>query len=173
MTLYLTIYIFGLLAAFLALIIEIVSAISPITVKLDSARHVGLLAEYFLTWAGIIPLVLIAAIEEVARYTFLRQFVRRFRVSDAPFGLTEKLLLGTIFGLGFASLEAFLILEGQDHNPSGLQLTGIVLLHVCMSILFSFLLLKSSTPKLFHTLFTLGLAILLHTAYNLGILLYS
>lgn len=173
MTSFFTTFIFGLLAAFLAVIIEIVTAISPLALKLDSARHVGLYTQYWLTWAGLLPLVLLAAIEESVRFVFLRQFILRFRPSDSPSGPIEKTLLGIAFGVGFSSLEIFLILGGTERVSPWLQLAGIVMLHVVMSIILSFLLLSNHPKKRFVTAFVLALTILLHTLYNLGILLYS
>lgn len=165
--------IFGLLAAFLAVIIEIVTSISPLALQLDSAKYIGLSSQHWLTWKGLLPLILLAGIEESVRFVFLRQFIIHYRVSDDPLSLKEKILLGIAFGVGFSSLEAFLILSGGDWRLVGTELSGIIMLHTAMSIIFSFLLLRHPASKHFVTLLVLGLAIVLHTLYNLGILLYS
>lgn len=168
--------IFGLLAAFLAVIIEIVTSISPLALQLDSAKYIGLSSQYWLTWKGLLPLIILAGIEESVRFIFLRQFIIHYRVSDDPFSLKEKILLGLAFGIGFSSLEAFLILSGGDWRLVGPELSGIIMLHTAMSLIFSFLLLRhpSSKPNKYSvTLLVLGLAIVLHTLYNLGILFYS
>ena len=173
MTSFFIAFIFGLLAAFLAVIIEIVTAVSPLALKLDSARHVGLYTQYWLTWSGLLPLVLLAGIEESVRFVFLRQLILRFRPSDAPSGPLEKIFLGIAFGLGFSSLEIFLILGNTESTSPGLELAGIVMLHIVMSTILSFLLLSNHSKKRFVTAFVLALTILLHTLYNLSILLYS
>lgn len=165
--------IFGLLAAFLAVIIEIVTSISPLALQLDSAKYIGLSSQYWLTWKGLLPLILLAGIEESIRFVFLRQYIIHFRVGDELFSLKEKILLGLAFGVGFSSLEAFLILNGSDWRLVGPEFSGIIILHTAMSLVFSFLLLKHPASKRLITLLVIGLAIVLHTLYNLGILLYS
>lgn len=167
-----TAYIFGLLASFFAVIVEIATSISPLALKLDSAHSVGLHTHYFLTVVGFLPLVFLASIEEGVRFVFLRQFILRFRIDSVITPFIEKVLLGIAFGLGFASLEIFLIL-GSKHIAPTVPLIGIALLHITMSTLFSFLLLRSPLPKLLPILLTLGLTLMLHTGYNLAVLLYS
>ncbi len=168
-----TVFIFGLLAAFLAVIIEIVTSISPLALKLDSAHHVGLASQYWLTWQGLLPLVLLAGIEESIRLLFLRQYFLRFRTEEGVLSRAEKLLVGITFGIGFSSLEAFLILSGTELRLVGRELLGIIMLHTAMSLLFTFLLLKHPARKRFVTFSILGCAIILHTLYNLGILFFS
>ncbi len=168
-----TALIFGLLAAFFAVIIEIVTSISPLALTHDSANYIGLATTYWLTWKGLVPLVLLASIEECVRFVFLRQFIIHFRASEEALRTSEKVLLGLAFGIGFSSLEVFLILTGSDTTQAYRELLGIILLHTAMTLILSFGLLKSPRYQPWVMVFLLVITIVLHTLYNLGILLFS
>jgi hypothetical protein len=169
---FVTVFIFGLLAAFFAVIVEIATSVNPLALTLGTFRQFESYADYLLSFTGIPLLILIAGIEELSRYVFLRQYALRFIFEPEALTRKQKALLGIFFGLGFSSLEIFLLFQTEDQTPL-LPLSGIVLVHVVLSVLFAFSLLRNTPKRTLSTLLVLGLAILFHTLYNLAIVFLS
>lgn len=148
-----TALIFGVLAGSLALVIELVALNFT-----GSFTYSPLLPNF----AALSTITLTALIEESARFLLLRQYVVRF-LSESALSWQAILAMGTLFGLGFATIELTLILS-QESAPS-IALIGIVLVHVTLSVLFLFCLLRSRSLGALLVLFS-GFA--LHLCYNLA-----
>lgn len=157
-------FIYGFVAAAAALLIEtmlgIVSGNTVIVETVPLIRNAAL------------PLLMVgtaAVIEELSKWVFLRQFDVRFRGhGTAP----SRLLFGSLFGLGFASLELVLISSFFSLVPQNfLSFIGIASLHITTSVCFAYALLGPLPPARLKTWgLILGLS-LLHTAYNVCLLL--
>lgn len=148
-----TALIFGILAGSLALVIELVALNFT-----GSFTYSPLLPNF----AAFSTVALAALIEESARFLLLRQYVVRFLSESAP-SWQAILAMGTLFGLGFATIELALILS-QESAPL-MALVGIVLVHITLSALFLFCLLRKRSFPTFLVLFS-GFA--LHLCYNLA-----
>lgn len=152
-----TALIFGILAGSLALVIELVALNFT-----GSFTYSPLLPNF----AALSTIALTALIEESARFLLLRQYVVRFLSENAP-SWQAILAMGTLFGLGFATVELALILS-QDSAPL-IGLIGIVLVHVALSVFFLFSLLRQRS---FPALLVLFLGFVLHLCYNLILTLF-
>lgn len=148
-----TALIFGILSGSLALVMEL--AVLNFT---GSISYSPLLPNF----AALPTLALAALIEESARLLLLRQYVVRF-LSESVLSWQAILAIGTLFGLGFATIELTLIIS-QESAPL-MALVGIILVHVTLSTLFLFCLLRSRSLPTLLVLFS-GFA--LHLCYNLA-----
>ncbi len=162
----LPIFFYGLFAACFALIFEgLFFGIFPL-------HFFGFLsgATSPLNLSLIVGFFLFAFLEEGARLLFLWRF--RKSVSLEALNYQSALLLGGIFGLGFASLE---ILLGYFLNPlsgsSAIHFAfGALALHVLLSAgLASSVLRRSLSPP--SIVLLLAAALILHLLYNLVIFL--
>lgn len=153
---FLTPFIFGTLAAFFAIIIEIVT--------LD----LGHLSDYsspILAFSSLALLMAVALIEECSKYLFLRQYLIRYSTAIL---LTPKQIfsLGLGFGSGFSTIEAAFIISQKMEISSFLWLSGILFVHITtVLILVSFL--KRPEKRVFSASFLpLFLAISVHFLYD-------
>lgn len=149
-----TALIFGVLAGSLALIIELVF------LNMNGSLSTAPVPPDFTNLAILTAAVLI---EEVARMLFLHQFSRRYFAAASPTKIA-LILIGLLYGLGYATLELGLILS-QGGAPFK-SLVGIVAIHSILSLLFVF----SLSGKLrFSLLWAFALGSALHLLYNLSL----
>jgi len=149
--------IFGILGASLALVIELV------VLNLGGSLSYSPLLPNF---SNLSTLVLVAVIEEAARYLLLRQYIVRFLANTEPLW-RQTLLIGILFGSGFASIELALLF-GQGATPL-VPAFGIALVHIALSLLFA----SSLTKKLpFPALSIFVSGVLIHLAYNTVLTLF-
>lgn len=173
---FIVIILFGALASSFALILELLS------VSLFSLSDQTLFTAIPFTLGGafsfkvIFILLSIACIEEASKYIFLRQYSLRF-FPRAGTSFNSSIILGTLFGLGFALLEILFVLHTPT-LPSSFTLPGILGVHIATSVAFALFLFSSSTPspqepkkRQFGALSLISAAIIFHTLYNLTILL--
>ena len=150
------IFIFGLLGACFALIIELIA--------LDPGVLSGGMVFTF-TLSGLVVLAALAFIEEVSKYLFLRQYLLRFFTNVSP-NSRQVLTLGCFFGIGFASLEMLLVLNGQTDNSPLLGLMGVFSLHIATSLIIVFFLRHPEKRSFSSFLAPIALAVALHLLYN-------
>lgn len=145
-------FIFGLLASFAALIIELFF----LSWTIDTTAKINLVETAFTP--TFFSLLILALIEEGAKIIFFLRSRTRFGT------LTYRpLLFGTSFGVGFASLEYF-ALSHLDMATKG-PLFGILLVHIVTSILLVYLLRNTFTRNRIWV--TLSILTLLHFGYNI------
>ena len=140
--------IFGLLAACFALFFELTLAALTYTTKLTY----------------ILPLIIAPITEELSKFFLIRQYARRY-LNGVSLSKKKVLLLGLLFGLGFASVEAFLVIH-EESLLSLLPLLGSILLHVVTSIMFAFYWLGFFQHRPRQGLIILSSLIVLHMLYN-------
>lgn len=154
---FLTAFIFGVLAASLALLTELV------------VLNIGGALRYSATlpnFENLATLAVAVAIEEGARYLLIRKYVERFLAGTIP-SLPRALLAGGAFGLGFASLELGLLLgSGALGSIPLVALSGVLLIHILMSLLYTLSLTRHIKLAPLPA-FILGL--LIHLGYNLAL----
>lgn len=159
---FVAVILFGTLAASFALALELFAeSLSPVPVTLDGAFSIAT----FLAIAGI------AAIEEISKYVFLRQYALRFSAHIEP-ALTASIVLGALFGIGFAAIE-IVIAAAMTVPYSPLPFLATASIHITTSVAFAVFLLTPATPRRFSAPWLIVSAILLHALYNLYILLFS
>lgn len=152
---FLTAFIYGLLAASLALIVEVV------TLDLRSGLQFSLsqpeLTQFF-------TLVLAVIIEEGCRLLLLTQYAKRYFTVTQSLDLRTILQAGLFFGLGFATPELLMILgaTGRQNYPI-LPVGGITLVHTALSLLYA---LSLGNKLRFGPWIIVVLGVLLHFAYN-------
>lgn len=150
-----SVFIFGFLSALLALILELV-LIPPETFPEMTA----------LTWSlgAVLILTLIALIEETCKYLLLTQYFIRFS-RERLLVTSQKIFLGFVFGLGFASLELALAYYNTLLFTFNSGLLGIIFLHSMTTLTLIFLpaWFRDTKTKI---LLPLGTAITLHLCYN-------
>lgn len=155
---YITLLIFGMLSACFALLFEI---------GILSFSHLTDPSLTPLNFASLFTLLLAAAIEEISKFAFLKQYVKRY----LPGGSAERtkfLFLGIFFGIGFALPE--IALTSQFFSfPLFPPILGILALHLMTSILLAFFVLRRKDSSVHSMLFPLGLVIVIHLVYNLVI----
>lgn len=151
---FLTAFIYGLLAASLALIFEVVAF------DFKSGLNFSLSEPSF---TDFLPLLLAVIIEESSRLLLVTQYARRFFVSD-DISLNTVLLTGLFFGLGFTTPECLLIFWETGHgNYPFLPVLGIALVHITLSLLYILTLGKKLGLNPWTVVF---LGISLHLIYN-------
>lgn len=161
---YLTIAIFGLLAASMAVIIEIITLGAPGVTSYPIS---------VINFSSVFSILAVASVEEGTKYLFLRQYIRRF-LKDRALSLKTAALLGFAFGLGFASLEiAFILFGAPKAGMAVWPLVGILTLHTVTSILLAVVLSRSLKSRLFTPLGVLGSVIGIHILYNLAVSTFS
>ncbi|MDO8566063.1 MAG: PrsW family glutamic-type intramembrane protease [Candidatus Moranbacteria bacterium] len=173
---FIVIILFGALASSFALILELLS------VSLLSLPDQTLFTAIPFTFDGVFSLesffilLGIAFIEETTKYIFLRQYSLRFFARGGT-SFNHSLILGTLFGLGFAILETLFVLNTSTLHSS-FAVPGILGLHIATSIAFALFLFSPSNsspqePKKrqFGSLSLISAALVFHTLYNLAILL--
>jgi hypothetical protein len=154
--------IFGVLSAAFALIAELL--VFSFSVFTESASSTPLpIGGGSLSVAIILTIVVGALIEEASKYLFLIRY-HVLRLADRELALGSLLLLGLLFGLGFALPEAWFAWSavGLEAAP----IAGVILIHTLTSILLAAILLSPS--KRFSPLFAFLLAVSLHIAYNIA-----
>lgn len=151
---FITIFLFGILAAIFALIIELL---------LFGFIPDSLMISETLAFTNLVTLFGIALIEEVSGYIFLRQYALRF-LSEKKWLAQDPLFLGVSFGIGFATLEILLIQNEMSKLPE-LAALGTAGIHIITSSMFAFTLFSSTTKHLSSGLILVA-ATLLHTLYN-------
>ncbi len=146
---FITAFIFGLLAASLAVVLELTFFGSNTTA---------------FNTQSVIILLGIVIIEESVKYLLLRQYAIRF-LKESFLSLRETFIIGIAFGVGFAALETGLILWNDLMGPLS-ALVGIVALHSITSSLFALSLLSGLRrhPRLAPAVYLAALAI--HALYN-------
>lgn len=166
---FVTLVVFGILAASFALLVEILitSLIPAIPSTLQHIFSFGT----FLTLLGI------ACIEESAKYLFLSQYAKRFSANIIP-SLRISIPIGALFGAGFAIVEIFLATGTMQSHPS-LAIPSMAMLHIITGIMFSVFLfsplyrrLTVSKRRLLAS-YLIASAILLHTLYNMYVFLFA
>ncbi len=155
---FITIILFGGLAASFSLIIEILTS-----VLFPVSQTIALGLSPALSFTTFLAFLSIAGIEELSKYIFLRQYAKRF-LSDFPSAITKSVLLGISFGLGFAALEIFLIWYNLTRLPLW-ALFGSAGLHIFTSVVFT-VFLFSVAQKRFTRETLIALAIFSHLLYN-------
>lgn len=156
--------IFGLLAASMAVIIEIITLGAPGVTSYPLSA---------INFSSIFALLAVAIVEEGTKYIFLRQYIRRFLQDRAP-SLKTAVALGFAFGLGFASLEiAFILFDTTKAGVALWPLTGILSLHIATSILLATVLSRTLKSSLFTLAPALGSVIGIHVLYNLAVSIFS
>ena len=149
-------FIFGLLGACFALIIELI--------VLDPSALSGEMTFTF-TLSGLAVLFAAALIEEVSKYLFLRQYLLRF-LASASLNIRQILTAGCFFGIGFASLEMILALYGEIETSPLPGLIGIFSIHTLTSLVIVFLL-RHPEKRLSTGFFVpIALAVIIHLLYN-------
>lgn len=151
---FIIILLFGFLSAIFALALELLLTGAP-------SFALAHLQTFSLSTALI--LFSIALLEEASKYIFLRQYARRFFSASRPI-LSQALLLGATFGLGFALPEIFLM-EREFLAPPVMAFAGTSFLHVLTSIVFALSLFTSSLKRLSPLLLFLA-ATIFHMLYN-------
>ena len=164
-----TLVVFGILAASLALLAELfIASLTPaIPLTLENAFSFGTL----LTLLGV------AIIEEVSKYLFLHQYARRFSAPFVP-SLKISLSLGTLFGIGFAAPEMYLA-TGVFLSSPVLTFPSMLAVHVVTSVMFALFLFSALYQRLtipkkwLLASYLIAAAILLHMLYNIYVFLFS
>jgi hypothetical protein len=146
---YIIAFIFGLLSAFAALLLELFYL--SWTIDISNINATTAFNPTFLS------LLILALIEETAKIVFFLRSIRFNTLSG------NTLLVGTAFGSGFASLEYF-ALSQMSATLSG-PFFGILLIHIFTSILIVTLL--RDNPSKNRILATLLLVTLIHFGYNI------
>lgn len=156
------IVLFGILAASFALILETLGAslfsLSP---------QIG-----GFSLKALLVLLSVAFIEESSKYIFLRQYAQRFFTRVRPV-LKGSFLLGTLFGIGFALLEAFFLLNIAAPHPFFIFLRTAAV-HIITSVAFALFIFSSLNPSewRFSPRSLVLFAIIFHTLYNLSLFLF-
>lgn len=146
---YLIALIFGLMAAFGALLVELLY--TSFTVSTASLAE-G--AQIFTP--TLFNLFVLAGIEELSKIIF---FLRSTRFIKTPYQIFSFALC---FGIGFTSLEYFA--ASSLDLPMSTSIFGILAIHIMSSLLMVFLLKSHSDKR--QILITLILLTLLHFGYN-------
>lgn len=164
----LSLFFFGILASGFALLVELlVSGIVP---------AISTLSQEPFSFSTFLSLVCLASIEEVSKYLFLSQYIRRFSPS-LPSSWKHSFWLGALFGIGFAAPETFLATGAFSSAPL-LAFPSMITVHIITSILFAVFLFsslyRSLTGSKRHLLasYLIASAILLHTLYNMYVFLF-
>ncbi len=139
---FLTIFSFGFLSAIATLLVQAL-LYTPMNL---------------LSWADIVILVSFVFLEELFKYLFLNQLLKRKLLKTSP------LLIGIFFGLGFFCVEFLLIYTNPQENPFSIQILYILLIHIITSLLWTKALLQK---KYFIPIIALALSF--HLLYNLSI----
>ena len=144
---FVTLFIFGLLSAIAALLLELL------------ATSFAIDAPTLLSQTAFVPstslLFILAIIEEGSKILFLLQAKKRSF-------LHSPLMGGIGFGLGFASLEYF-TLSFLVTLPGG-PFYGMLLIHLVTSLILSSIITKTSSKQVFFLVF-LSLSVI-HFLYN-------
>lgn len=154
-----TVFIFGLLAASFALLLELV------ILNLSSLHDYASLPFDF---SNLSILATAALIEEGSKYLFVRTYLDRF-FGNLNLDTLKLLALGLFFGGGFAAIEVTLSLSGNP-TPTPNELFHILataLLHVTTSLVILFCLKDAPRRSLGEIFLPLSLAFSLHLLYNL------
>ena len=152
----LTSFIFGTLAAFFAIILEIVT--------LDLS-HLSDYSSLTLAFSSLVLLMAVALIEEGSKYLFLRQYLLRY-FAAVPLTPRQALSLGLGFGVGFSAIEAAFIISRKTGTNDLLWLSGIFLVHIAAALIFVFFL-KHPEKRNFSAFFLpLFLTVLIHFLYD-------
>ncbi|MBP9727748.1 MAG: hypothetical protein KBD27_00035 [Candidatus Moranbacteria bacterium] len=148
-------FIFGLLSAVLALVLEIIF-IAPTSFPELTA----------LSWSfkSILILATIALIEEVSKYLLLTQYLLRF-ATESLIRIPQKILFGCLFGLGFGAVELTLAYYSTPLPGMGSGFFGIAMLHIITSLILLFLFFQFADTRK-RLLIPLAGAILVHLLYN-------
>lgn len=156
---FITALFFGILAASLALIAELV---------LLTGAPVFLTIPETSSPKTLLSLIGIACIEETAKYILLRQYIVRFLPAKTLLA-QSPLVLGISFGIGFSILEILLIQKITSTLPA-LASLGIISLHIITSGVLA-LTLCSYSEKRFSVPIALVITIYLHTLFNIIVLI--
>lgn len=164
------IILFGALSGCFALILELAAfslyaafgsapfSFSPIIIGS------GISSSAFLAIAGI------ALVEEASKYLFLRQYALRY-LGEAVIPERSALILGTLFGIGFASLEIALAIGSETAANPLYPILGVAGIHIATSLAFAWYLFRFSPKRPAHALNLVSAMVSLHILYNAAILL--
>jgi len=154
-----TVFIFGLLAASFALLLELV------ILNLSSLHDYSSLPFDF---SSLSILALAALIEEGSKYLFVRTYLSRF-FEGLDLDTPKLLTLGLFFGAGFSAIEVTLSLSGTPTPSSNdlLRILATALLHVATTLAILFFLKEAGRRSLGGIFLPLSLAFALHLLYNL------
>ena len=158
---YLRLFIYGLLAALFAVVLNLIASLF-----LPPALSSSLVADSApaLT-AGIFSvMVLWSVIEDGAKVMLLHQYGKNYGLLT-PLSRREVWRIGGILGLGFAALEITMILVA---DPGNLAFIGNFLFHALSSILFAFVLFRKTGQTARLSLAFLAV-VAAHVAYNVFI----
>ena len=147
--------IFGALAGSFALALELVALPGDALITDPS--------QYF-AFNSIFTLLGVALIEETSAYLFLRQYALRYFPNTLA-NIRETLLIGILFGIGFASLEIALIL-GSGSEWLFWPICGILFIHTVTGLIFALSLLYFSQKRPWFAPAPIAGALVLHTLYN-------
>lgn len=153
-----TVFIFGLLAASFALLLELV------ILNLSSLHDYSSVPFDF---SNLSILALAALIEEGSKYLFVRTYLSRF-FEGLNIDPLKLLALGAFFGAGFAAIEVTLSLSGNPDPSSSdlLHILATAVLHVATSLVILFFLKDAARRSLGALFLPLSLAFALHMLYN-------
>lgn len=156
------ILIFGFLSAAFALIAEL--AIFSLFTFSESTSATPLpVGGAALSFSILLTLFFGALIEEASKYLFLVRY-RVLRLRESTPAFKGALLLGLLFGLGFALPEAWS--AWYTIGSIAAPIVGIILIHMATSIFLAATLLVPTgrlNPRI-----ALVLAVILHIAYNIA-----
>lgn len=155
---YITVFLFGILAATFALIVELL---------LPGWHLADLMISGTLDFTVLVALLGVALIEEGFKYIFLRQYALRF-LPEKKVLIRDALLLGVSFGIGFSAIEMLLI-QSEMSALYGFAPLGTAGIHITTSVLFA-VALCSPLRKHFLSSFALAAAVIFHTLYNMIVL---
>lgn len=158
---YFSAFLFGILSACFALLLELLLVASGV---IPEPFLRGLLLNIASPTTAFSALIVFASAEEISRFLFVRQFVRRFPFPEDS-GKISLLFPGLLFGAGFSSLE---IIFGIQNLPDGFRagLLSVTAIHVFFSLFF-FLFFSSWKEKTLGKIVAILLvAVSLHTLYN-------
>lgn len=153
----LTVFIFGLLAASFALVVELVA------LNLSSLHDYSSLAFDF---SNLGILATAALIEEGSKYLFVRKYLARF-FAGITLDTLKLLVIGFFFGAGFATIEVAFALSGNPAQSDLLRILATALLHIATSLIILFFLKNEAGRPLGRFFLPLGLAFALHLIYNI------
>lgn len=162
-----TAFIFGLLSAAASTIVEAsalsLSYFSDYTFATSPLAFIGDFSLItLLTFIGI------AAVEETAKFIFLRQYAVRF-YSNATIDRRKVWVSGTLFGLGFVAFEILLAFSGS-FRLTAFFLGSILLVHITTCLAFaSYLFRRGPYPPLLPPLFLYLSLVGFHTLCNVAI----
>ncbi len=146
-------FIYGILSTVLTLIISIpLSSVVPID-------------EHDIGEQAIHAFLLVALIEEFSKFVFVRGVLYRDKNFNEPF---DGIVYSVMVGMGFATFENILYVAEGGMGTAFLRMFTAVPAHAAFAVLMGYYLGKAKFEhkKGYYSLYALGIATLLHGAYD-------